>query len=160
MMSDIGVQGVADITKRRQIQGGGFTLIELLVVVAIIGILAAIAMPRLFNAMCVAKRGNIDASFGSINSALSMYFSENKLYPVGTDISVADIETISNYLEVPQTPWGKDYIYRGNTDYYTICAGVSMAQGCDEKTGDEYRYYSSAEGRILESATAPLTGCE
>lgn len=152
--------GVAEIRFKRSIGRGGFTLIELLVVVAIIGILAAIAMPRLFNALCVAKRGNIDATIGSINSALSMYFSENKLYPVATDVGVSTINSISTYLEVPQTPWGKEYIYCGDTDYYTLCAGVAGGAGCDEKSGDEYRYFSSAGGKILESATAPLAGCE
>lgn len=51
----------------------GFTLIELLIVVAIIGILAAIAVPNFLNAQLRAKIARVEAEFKTITTAFEMY---------------------------------------------------------------------------------------
>ncbi len=58
----------------------GFTLIELLIVVAIIGILAAIAVPNFLNAQTRAKVSRVQADFKAIATALEMYKMDNGLY--------------------------------------------------------------------------------
>lgn len=50
-----------------------FTLIELLIVVAIIGILAAIAVPNFLNAQTRAKIGRVKSDMKAISTALEMY---------------------------------------------------------------------------------------
>ncbi len=50
-----------------------FTLIELLIVVAIIGILAAIAVPNFLNAQLRAKIGRVESEFATIRTAFEMY---------------------------------------------------------------------------------------
>ncbi len=52
----------------------GFTLIELLIVVAIIGILAAIAVPNFLNAQMRAKISRVHADMRSLETALEQYF--------------------------------------------------------------------------------------
>ena len=58
-----------------------FTLIELLIVVAIIGILAAIAVPNFLNAQVRAKVARAEADLRSIRTAFEMYRLDNNTYP-------------------------------------------------------------------------------
>ena len=59
----------------------GFILIELLIVVAIIGILAAIAVPNFINAQTKAKLSRVYGDLKSLSSALEMYRLDNNVYP-------------------------------------------------------------------------------
>ncbi len=59
----------------------GFTLIELLIVVAIIGILAAIAVPNFLNAQIRAKCARVVSDMKTLETALSMYRLDNNAYP-------------------------------------------------------------------------------
>ena len=55
---------------------GGFTLIELMIVVAIIGLLAAIALPKFANLVTKAREATIKGKLGSLRSALSLYYAD------------------------------------------------------------------------------------
>ncbi|MFH1740170.1 MAG: prepilin-type N-terminal cleavage/methylation domain-containing protein [bacterium] len=58
-----------------------FTLIELLIVVAIIGILAAIAVPNFLNARIRAKVARVEADLRNLGVALESYRIDNNRYP-------------------------------------------------------------------------------
>jgi len=58
----------------------GFTLIELLIVVAIIGILAAIAVPNFLNAQMRAKVARVVSDLKAITQAMEMYQLDNNSY--------------------------------------------------------------------------------
>ena len=66
----------------------GFTLIELLIVVAIIGIIAAIAIPNLLNAIDRGKQKRTMADMRSIGTAIESYAVDNNVYPVATTSTV------------------------------------------------------------------------
>jgi prepilin-type N-terminal cleavage/methylation domain-containing protein len=54
----------------------GFTLIELMIVVAIIGILAAIAIPKFASLIRKSSEGACKGNLGAIRSAISIYYGD------------------------------------------------------------------------------------
>lgn len=67
--------------KRNSPRYGGFTLIELLIVVAIIGILAAIAIPNFLEAQTRAKVARVQAEFKTCTTAIECYHVDHNAYP-------------------------------------------------------------------------------
>ena len=85
----------------------GFTLIELLIVVAIIGLIAAIAIPNLRNAMDKAKQNRTLADMKAIGSALETYSIDNNTYPKGlTDANSAAVSAYLSPLYLRTVPPG------------------------------------------------------
>ena len=54
----------------------GFTLIELMIVVAIIGILAAVAIPKFANLIRKSGEGQVKGNLGALKSALPIYYGD------------------------------------------------------------------------------------
>jgi len=77
-------------------QQSGFTLIELLVTVAIIGILAAIVIPNMLQAIDKSRQNRTMADLRTMGSALEEFNIDNSAYPVvvaEAEVSGALIET-------------------------------------------------------------------
>ncbi|MFA6028523.1 MAG: type II secretion system protein [Elusimicrobiota bacterium] len=59
-----------------RLRRGGFTLIELMIVVAIIGILAAVAIPKFAELIRKSREGATKGNLGALRSALSIYYGD------------------------------------------------------------------------------------
>ena len=80
----------------KPMEQGGFTLIELMIVVAIIGILAAVAIPKFAEMLRKSKEGATKGSLTNMRSALTIYISDNEgVVPLGTagPTTSADLDT-------------------------------------------------------------------
>ena len=116
----------------------GFTLIELMIVVAIIGILAAIAIPNFMNYQCKAKQSEAKSSLGNIRSMQEAYFAEWDTYsaigPIG--------------FETKGTPRYSYSVTTANTTGYTARATTTNLNG----TTDTWTINST--GTLLNTANA------
>ena len=77
----------------------GFTLIELMLVVAIIGILAAIAIPNFISMTDRAKEGQVKGNMHTLQTAVEDFAILNGRYPLA-----ADGPTVENLLSGTVTP--------------------------------------------------------
>ena len=133
----------------RREKAGGFTLIEVLVVVAILGILAAIVVPRIMDRPDEAKRVAAKADVGAIAQALKLYRLDNGFYPstdqgLGALVQRPTSQPVPAnwkvYLErMPKDPWGSDYQYlnpgvRGEIDVFSL--GSDRARGGEGNGAD------------------------
>ena len=80
-----------------------FSLVELVVVVLIIGILAAVAAPRMFNTAGDAKDNATKASLGVIRDAIELYKAQNGNYPPVATFATAVRPFISGSFPKVQT---------------------------------------------------------
>ncbi len=85
----------------KRITKKGFTLIELMIVVAIIGILAAIAIPKFAELITKSKESSAKGTLGAVRSAITIYYSDTEGYfPLGASTNLVNALTLgSKYLD-------------------------------------------------------------
>jgi general secretion pathway protein G len=74
-----------------------FSLVELVVVVLIVGILAAVAAPRMFNTSNNARESATKASLSVVRNAIELYNSETGTYPPAATLATA----LAPYIKGP-----------------------------------------------------------
>ncbi len=114
-----------------------FTLIELLIVVAIIGILAAIAVPNFLNAQMRAKVARAEAELKTIKSAMEMYRLDNNQYlrrdVINRNDELALLTTPIAYISfIPQDPFS-DPIYHSSDSSIVLHAGYYVFENFDQE---------------------------
>jgi len=118
----------------------GFTLIELLIVVAIIGIIAAIAIPNLLNAIQRGKQKRTMSDMRSIGTAVESYQVDNGVPPNSSSDTVAvGLETLLQPTFIKKLPaqdaWKNDMRWQHVT------------------SGDEYSVISYGKDRQVDTTT-------
>lgn len=110
-----------DRKKQQQRRRRGITLIEMLVVLTIIGLLAAVVGPRVFN---MTDKGRITAArmqMSKFMDALTSYKADTGTFPTteqGLEALWTKPENVPNWAgpylqqEVPNDPWGRPYVYK------------------------------------------------
>lgn len=124
----------------------GFTLIELLLVLTILGILAAIVVPKIAGRSEDARKQAAVTQLSAFKTALNTFEVDNGYYPKGQNGLLDLIQRPRDaqnwhgpYLDtdtVPKDPWGHDYSYvcpgKHNTSSYDI-----SSSGPDGQAGND-----------------------
>lgn len=115
----------------------GFTLIELMVVMVIIGLLAALVVPKFFGHVDKALQQDAQAQIELLGQALDLYRLEHHKYPTTED----GLAALRPYLkkDIPKDPWGNEYVYRypgQHGDYDLISFGGDNSEGGEENNKD------------------------
>jgi type II secretion system protein G len=110
----------------------GFTLIELLIVVAIIGIIAAIAIPNLLNAIDRGKQKRTMADLRSMGTAIEEYSIDNNFYPAAATVALLEDEVSPSYMrKLPERDgWGMDISVNSISGAYTLGSCGKGATTC------------------------------
>ena len=141
------VRGFDFLMKSRAVRQGwrgyGFTLMELLIVLVIVGLMAALVGPALYQRINPAKETAARTQIQGFTTALDSFFIDVGRYPTtpeGLNALRVKPEGATKwngpYLkkEVPRDPWGTAYVYRspGRSGGYEI-----LSLGADGREGGE-----------------------
>jgi general secretion pathway protein G len=131
----------------------GFTLLEVMVVVVILGILAALVVPKIISRPDEARVIAAKQDIASVLQALKLYRLDNQRYPTTeqglqalvarpASAPIAPNWKAGGYLErLPKDPWGGPYQYlnpglRGEIDLFSLGAdGAAGGEGNDADIG-------------------------
>ena len=131
----------------------GFTLLEIMVVVVILGILAALVVPKIISRPDEARAIAAKQDIASLMQALKLYRLDNQRYPTteqGLQALVARPASAplapnwktGGYVErLPKDPWGNPYQYlnpgvHGELDVFSLAAdGAPGGEGNDADIG-------------------------
>ena len=133
---------IHQITVQKQHRNRAFTLVEMLLVVTIIGILAALVIPKIIGRGEQARiTSTIADVMGGISTALNLYEVDNGVFPKSLQDLLRQSSDARNwhgpYLgKLPVDPWGHAYIYyypgKQNPNYFDL-----LSVGPDGKEGTE-----------------------
>jgi general secretion pathway protein G len=130
-------------------KGNGFTLIELLIVMVVIGLLAALVVPKYIGKVGESRQITTKAQIELLSTALEMYRLDTGKYPPqgeGLKALINKSGEVNNwkgpYLKknvIPKDPWGAEYVYKHpgeHGDYDILSYGADGNEGGTDEDAD------------------------
>lgn len=129
----------------------GFTLLELMVVIVILGLLAALVVPKLIGQSEKAKQTAAHVQIKSLEQALQLFKLDNGFYPsteqgLAALVRAPEVGRIpKNYRQggyidrIPNDPWGSPYAYLSpgaHGDYDISSYGADAMPGGEGENAD------------------------
>jgi type IV pilus assembly protein PilA len=155
--------------KKLHVRKGGFTLIELMIVVAIIGILAAIAIPNFLRFQLKAKTSEGKTNIAAIRTAEQSYYSEFGGYvssdgdsnggaPPGAVKAVFDGSTALGFDTIGWSPEGQVYfMYSVATDVDNTGMLITADADIDANaTPQAWGYHKTSINGVVNPAGASV----
>ena len=132
----------------------GFTLIELMIVVAIIGILAALAIPNFIRFQARSKQSEVKANLKSMFTAERSYYQEHDTYSCNIRVIGFNPERGNRYHYTLNTTPRVDEVC--NTAETRITAAGVTAGTDGDVLADEFKYGNAAVAATNAAAGAPV----
>jgi general secretion pathway protein G len=122
----------------------GVTLIELIVVLVILGMLAAVVGPRIYEKLSTSKDQIAKIQITELEGALQLYSFDMGRFPdTGEGLEALMMNPVGNqswngpYLakELPKDPWQRDYVYRFpgiHAEFDLLSLGADGAEGTED----------------------------
>ena len=126
----------------------GFTLIELMIVVAIIGILAAVAIPAFMDYMKKGKKTEAALQLNKLAKSAKVYYIENAAFPIA-DAPLTPPEPCCAGPKAKCPPAGAGWLNE---------AWTKLDFQIDEPTLFQYRYHS--DGKVLTAEAIGDLDCD
>jgi MSHA pilin protein MshA len=122
----------------------GFTLVELVIVIVILGILAAVAVPRFIDITGSAKDAACKGALGGLRSAVSLYYAQYAINNNGLTKWPNTADLNANMIQgIPANPWAG-----------TAVATIMTVTGGTPGSGDTAAYgwiLNTADGKVYAS---------
>ena len=116
-----------------------FTLVEIVIVVLILGILAAVAAPKMFGTSSLAADNSVRQSLGIARAAIDRFVADNGRYP-GSDGNVATFKTELGIRPFPKLPVGPTAAQNQEVE---MDASTGSPDGANTPTKGWRYYYKS-----------------
>lgn len=128
-----------------------FTLIEIMVVVIVIGIIAALVVPNLFDRAGKAKRSVAKQQIGSLETAIQLFQQDYSRFPDSLEELASPPADASGGGGSPPSvkqkdlidPWGNPFVYRypgNNWTFDLLSTGADGQEGGEEENADITNY--------------------